>query len=437
MKTKRKLILLFSLIIIFLICVILFIFRTNIKELITGKKTIKTVEVSIPDTPSQLELPNDLHVSDDFICGMDVSSIISLEESGVSFYNETGDEQDIFKTLKESGVNYIRVRVWNNPTDENDNSYGGGHNDLATATAIGIRATTYSMPLLVDFHYSDFWADPAKQQAPKAWASMDLAQKSSALYDYTYASLEQMLKEGIDIGMVQVGNETNGAMCDESDWESICTLMNSGSKAIRDISKEYQKEIKVVLHFTNPEYLNNYSIIASNLNRYQVDYDVFASSYYPFWHGSISTLKEVLSKVANTYDKYVMVAETSYAYTYNDSDGFDNSVNSYNYKEPVYEISAQGQADNICDIAAAISSIGDKGLGMFYWEPAWITVGTDYANNKNIWELYGSGWASSFSKSYDPNDAGQYFGGSSWDNQALFDSTGHPLPSLSVYRYIK
>ena len=90
MKTKRKLILLFSLIIIFLICVILFIFRTNIKELITGKKTIKTVEVSIPDTPSQLELPNDLHVGDDFICGMDVSSIISLEESGVSFYNEIG-----------------------------------------------------------------------------------------------------------------------------------------------------------------------------------------------------------------------------------------------------------------------------------------------------------------------------------------------------------
>ena len=195
MKTKRKLILLFSLIIIFLICVILFIFRTNIKELITGKKTIKTVEVSIPDTPSQLELPNDLHVGDDFICGMDVSSIISLEESGVSFYNETGDEQDIFKTLKESGVNYIRVRVWNNPTDENDNSYGGGHNDLATATAIGIRATTYSMPLLVDFHYSDFWADPAKQQAPKAWASMDLAQKSSALYDYTYASLSICSKD--------------------------------------------------------------------------------------------------------------------------------------------------------------------------------------------------------------------------------------------------
>ncbi len=437
MKNKHCNILIIILFLIALILILLFSFKTSINEILTGQKSIETIEVSIPDTSSSLNIPDDLHVGDDFILGVDVSSVISLEESGVNYYGEAGDKQDIFRTLKESGINYIRVRVWNDPYDSDGHSYGGGHNNLATATKIGIRATTYGMPLLVDFHYSDFWADPAKQKAPKAWADMTITEKSDALYQYTYDSLKSMIKEGIDIGMVQVGNETNGSLCGESNWENVCSLMSSGSKAVRDISSEYQKDIKIALHFTNPEVTSNYSIIASTLKRYNVDYDVFASSYYPYWHGSISNLTNVLNKIASTYDKYVMVAETSYAFTNNDSDGSGNSINSYNYTNPIYSISPQGQVDNICAIASALESLGEKGLGLFYWEPAWISVGSDYSNNQKIWEQYGSGWASSYAASYDPEDAGKYYGGSSWDNQALFDSTGHPLPSLSVFRYIK
>ena len=106
---------------------------------------------------------------DDFILGMDASSVIAEEQSGVKYYNFNGEEQDVFRTLAESGVNYIRVRVWNDPYDENGNGYGGGNNDVEKAVEIGKRATKYGMKLLVNFQYSDFWADPAKQMVPKAW----------------------------------------------------------------------------------------------------------------------------------------------------------------------------------------------------------------------------------------------------------------------------
>ena len=133
-----------------------------------------------------------LDLKEGFIKGVDVSSVLSLEESGVKFYDYEGNEADIFKTLAQSGVNYIRVRVWNKPSDANGDGYGGGNNDINRAVEIGKRATKYGMKLLVDFHYSDFWADPAKQKAPKAWADFDLNQKLKAVYDYTYNSLTEI-----------------------------------------------------------------------------------------------------------------------------------------------------------------------------------------------------------------------------------------------------
>ena len=129
---------------------------------------------------------------DDFIMGMDASSVLSLEASGVKYYDFDGQEQDVFQTLAESGVNYIRVRVWNDPFDANGNGYGGGNCNIDTALAIGKRATKYGMKLLVNFHYSDFWADPAKQMVPKAWKDMEIDAKADALYQYTKESLQKL-----------------------------------------------------------------------------------------------------------------------------------------------------------------------------------------------------------------------------------------------------
>ena len=374
----------------------------------------------------------------DFIMGVDVSSVISLEKSGVVFYNEKGKKQDIFKTLSGAGINYVRVRIWNNPYDENGNGYGGGNNDLATAVAIGKRATKYGMRVLVDFHYSDFWADPAKQQAPKEWQELELDEKGRALYDYTKKCLNTLIEEKIDVGMVQIGNETTGNFCGENNWKNITALFKEGSKAIREVSQATGKEIMIAVHFTNPEKAENYERYAMILQNYEVDYDIFASSYYSYWHGSLDNLSSILSKIATDFQKKVMVAETAYAYTYENGDGFGNTISEETVITKNYPITVQGQANAVRDVIGAVARIGEAGLGVFYWEPAWLPVpGNSMEERQALWEKYGSGWATSYVAEYDPKDAGQYYGGTSWDNQAMFDFDGHPLSSLYVFQLVK
>ena len=222
------------------------------------------------------------NLPEDFIMGMDASSVLAQEASGVKYYNFDGQEQDVFKTLAENGINYIRVRIWNDPFDKNGNGYGGGNCTVDTAVEIGKRATQYGMKLLANFHYSDFWADPGKQMTPKAWVGMTIEEKTEAVYQYTRQSLEKLKEAGVDVGMVQIGNETNGAMCGETKWFNIQYLMQAGAKAVREVFPD----ALVAIHFANPEKEGSYDTYASKLDYYRVDYDVFASSYYPFWHGN-------------------------------------------------------------------------------------------------------------------------------------------------------
>ncbi len=373
----------------------------------------------------------------DFIKGVDISSVISLENSGVVFYNEKGEVQDIFQTLKEHGVNYIRVRVWNDPYDEHGNGYGGGNNNLATAIKIGKRATNQGLKLLVNLHYSDFWADPSKQMVPKAWQGLSIDEKVNALYEYTKNAIDTMLSEGIDIGMVQLGNETTGRMSGENNWINISKLMNAGSRAVREVSEAHNKDILIVVHFTNPERAGEYHRYGMILDNFDVDYDVFASSYYPYWHGSLENLTKELKGIADSFGKKVMVVEVSYAYTYENGDNFANTISEESYVVKPYPITVQGQADAVRDCIQAVVNTGEAGIGIFYWEPAWIPVpGNNYEERFAIWEKYGSGWATSYAASYDPDDAGVYYGGSSWDNQAMFDFNGRPLASLQVFKYV-
>ncbi|MBQ8556379.1 MAG: glycosyl hydrolase 53 family protein, partial [Clostridia bacterium] len=167
------------------------------------------------ESESSLYVKKVENLPEDFIFGMDASCVIALEDSGVKYYNFDGQEEDVFKILADNGVNYIRVRIWNDPYDASGNGYGGGNNDIAKAIQIGQRATRYGMKLLVNFHYSDFWADPSKQMVPKAWVGMEIEEKTEAVYQYTLDCLQQLRDAGVDVGMVQVGNETNNLMCGE------------------------------------------------------------------------------------------------------------------------------------------------------------------------------------------------------------------------------
>ncbi len=377
-------------------------------------------------------------ISEDFMYGVDISTLIAQENSGVKYYNEAGEEEDLLKILADNGVNTVRIRVWNDPYDENGNGYGGGNCDTANAIAIGKRATENGMTCMIDYHYSDFWADPAKQMCPKAWKGMSVDEKSEALYDFTKDSLKQILDAGVDVSLVQIGNETTSGMSGETNWKNISKLMNSGSKAVRELSTEYKKDILVAIHFTNPEKSGKYVTYAMNLKNNNVDYDVFASSYYPFWHGTLDNLEKVLGQIVENYGKKVMIAEISYSYTMDDLDGHQNSIYDGAWGEFNYEMSTDSQIKVVKDCVEAISSLGEYAIGICYWEPAWIPVpGADATERAVLWEKYGSGWASSFAAGYDAMDAGQYYGGSAWDNQAWFDKDGKPLDSVNTYEKIK
>lgn len=411
---------------------------TEVSKESQSQNTIEVTTFDMPTGPEESDIyvePVD-GISDDFIRGMDASAVLSVENSGAKYYNFDGEEQDVFETLAQAGVNYIRLRVWNDPYDEDGNGYGGGDNDLATAIVLGKRATQYGMKVSIDFHYSDFWADPKKQFAPKAWEDMTVDEKSDALYDYTKESLKELLDAGVNVTMVQVGNEINNGMSGETEVPNVMQLLSSGSKAVREIAKEYDRDIQIVLHYTNIENNDEIDTAASNLEEYGVDYDIFGLSYYPFWDGDNENMQTVAKNLMDNYGKKVIIAETSYLYTTEDGDGFGNSFDgSKDDLVEGYGATVQSQATMIRDICAAANEVGVA--GMFYWEGTWIPVGSADQDNSALWEKYGSGWASSYSIKYDPDDAGKYYGGCSWDNQAMFDFTGHPLASLNVFKYLK
>ncbi|MCH5261716.1 MAG: glycosyl hydrolase 53 family protein [Lachnospiraceae bacterium] len=402
-----------------------------------GTQADGVMTFSLPDGPEESEIYIEpiADISDDFIRGMDASSVLVEENSGVKYYNFEGEEQDVFMTLAQSGVNYIRIRVWNDPFDENGNGYGGGNNDLATAIVLGQRATKYGMKVCIDFHYSDFWADPKRQHAPKAWEGMSVQEKSDALYDFTKDSLTQLLDAGVDVGMVQIGNEINNGMAGETLAPSVYTLLLSGSKAVREISASYDKDIQIVVHYTNIEEADKINTIALNLLNFGVDYDIFGLSYYPFWDGTNENMQAVARNIQDKYGKKVIIAETSYCYTSEDGDGSGNSFSGTDDLVEGYGATVQSQATMIRDVCAAANEAGVSGV--FYWEGVWIPVGEPTADNSPIWEEFGSGWASSYAADYDPDDAGLYYGGCSWDNQAMFDFHGYPLASLNVWKYLK
>jgi len=416
-----------------------------------------TREAGVPETDIWVQRIEGL--DDDFMLGVDISSVLSLEESGVIFRDFDGNEADLFELFATGGANYVRVRIWNDPWyhgnhgagDGTRRGFGGGNNDVSRAIEIGRRATDAGMSLLVNFHYSDFWADPGKQMAPRAWEGMSVAEKAVALYDFTYDTIMQMLVAGIDIGMVQIGNETNNGIAGVTGWPFKVQLFAAGSEAVIAAERDFrisqgeslsanfietERNIRIAFHKTDPENFWTFTQTGLTLQSAEVVYDVFGISYYPFWHGCLDNLVELMNLLANTFDVDVAVFETSYPFTTEDSDGHTNSWSGYmaTYN---YPITTQGQAHAIRDVAAAVASV-ERGVGIFLWEPAWITVGHGGREaNLPIWEEFGSGWAASYAAVYDPYDAGTYWGGSSWDNQAFFDRFGYPIATLNLFNYLR
>ena len=408
--------------------------------------TVNEASNSVKDAPIAVTKVNKL--SSDFIMGMDISSMISELESGVVYRDYDGNElatlDDICRFIKEQGINHIRVRVWNNPYDANGNGYGGGNNDVAKAKEFADACRNAGLKMLVDFHCSDLWTDPGKQQEPKAWKGYTLEQKKEALNTYITESLNTIDPSKDVVDMVQVGNETTGGFIGETNVSNMCVLFSAGAAGV----KTYNPDVKVVIHVESP-HKGTMVTWAGNLQDNNVDYDILATSYYPYWHGTLDNLKQQFETVKNTYHKDVMVAETSYAYTLEDSDGHDNTVrvgNNDNGADTTEPFTEQGQATAIRNLINTVNEAG--GLGVYYWEPAWLTVGNtkgltgdaynaQVKENQEKWEKYGSGWASSYANEYDSKDAGKWYGGSAVDNEAMFYPDGTATPALHVWNYVK
>ena len=349
-----------------------------------------------------------------FIKGMDVSMLKELEAHGASYYMD-GQKKDLFHILQECGTNMIRLRIWQDPYDECGKPYGGGMNDLQTTMELARRTVDSNMSYMLDFHYSDFWADPAKQIKPKTWKGLEGIGLETAVYLHTANTLKALKNESLIPSMVQIGNEiTKGLLWPDGhidNPETMAMLLKAGIKGVR----EECPEAKIVLHLDFGTDNAQYREWFDKVQPFHLDYDVIGMSYYPHWNGSLQHLLENMNDVSGRYDKEVLIAETSIGYT-TDTLGCTGIVfQKEQEKATGYPATVQGQENFLRELYAAVRSVNNnKGIGVFYWEPAWLPIpdckwanqsGCDYMKDK-------------------------VEAGNAMANQALFDADGNANSAL-------
>jgi arabinogalactan endo-1,4-beta-galactosidase len=337
------------------------------------------------------------------ILGADISSLTKSEAMGGIYRYRAGHQGDALQIMKDSGLNYARLRVWVDSAD----GYHGKDELLAMAS----RLKALDIKLLVDFHYSDTWADPGKQYKPAAWEDYDFEQLTQAVYDHTYDVCSSLVAQGTPPDMVQLGNEISAGMLwpdgDYNHFDNLAALLKAGHQAVKDSSPS----TLVMLHI--PEGGDNELAKwwFGNITRRDVPFDVIGISYYPFWHGTLAELQSNLNDISARYDKDVIVVETAYPFTPLEDDSLANIV-SKTMVIPGWPFTPEGQRLMLRDLMAVVRAVPDgRGLGVFWWDATWTAVP-------------GNGW--------DPADPDS---GNGWENQALFDYQGRALPALDEYLY--
>ncbi|MEU3936734.1 arabinogalactan endo-1,4-beta-galactosidase [Streptomyces sp. NPDC029044] len=338
------------------------------------------------------------------IKGADISSLAKSEAKGGVYRNSSGTVADPLSVLKSSGMNYARLKVWVNPAD--------GFNDKARVLATAKRVKAQGMKLLVDFHYSDFWADPGRQDKPVAWAGHSYGQLKTDVYRHTYDVLNALKAQGTTADMVQVGNEINGGMLwnegSTSNWTQLAGLLNSGYDAVKAVSPS----TTVALHLAEGGDLEGTRWWFDNARSNGVKFDAIGLSFYGYWHGSLADFQTTLDYAAARYGKPVFVAETAYPFRLDSDDAHENIIDTSAELVPGYPASVTGQTRWMNDMTSIVEAVPNgRGLGIFYWEATWTAV-------------KGNGW--------DPTDAAS---GNAWENQALFGYDDRALSSMSWFRH--
>lgn len=337
------------------------------------------------------------------IRGGDVSSLYRSEQDGGTYHTSSGTAENALAQLSAAGMNYVRLRVWVNPED--------GFDDEAQLLAGAKQAASYGEKILLDFHYSDTWADPGHQTVPAAWSSDSLSALESQVYSYSKQVVADLVAQGTPPALVQVGNEINGGMLwpdgSTSSWSQLAALLKEGIAGV----KAADSSAEIVLHLAGSSSESTLASWYSTAKSDGVSFDVIGLSYYDYWDGRLDVLQTDLNGLAAQFSKPVMVAETAYPWTLTTDDSstalsFDTSSE----LDPGYPATPAGQAANFSDVLSVVQAVpGGLGLGAFYWEPTWTVVP-------------GNGW--------NPADPSS---GDGWENQAMWNYSDVALPAIADF----
>lgn len=323
-----------------------------------------------------------------FIRAADVSFIPEVEAYGAQYKNSAGTTEDPLKTLKDAGVNTIRIRLWKNPAN--------AHSGFAEVKTFAQRVKNMGMKVWLTVHYSDTWADPGNQAVPAEWAGYNIQQLVTAAKQYTTQILDEIQPD-----IIQIGNETNDGFM----WPlgKLSTNEANYLQLVNGISSTIRTEApntKIMLHYagygTSAEWFFNKTAA--------VDYDYIGLSYYPIWNGTnLAALKSFVTSIGQAHNKKVLIAETAYPFTLDWDDFTNNVVGQADQLVPGYTATANGQLAFVQAIRSLVETSG-TGIGFCYWGGEWIAFKGSTATD-----------------------------GSTWENQAVWDFDHKALPVLGAF----
>jgi arabinogalactan endo-1,4-beta-galactosidase len=340
--------------------------------------------------------------SSDFIKVVDLSVLLEIEANG-GIFKENGIPKDALQIFKDHGINFIRLRLWHAPVN--------GYNNLGKTLLMASRIKTLGLKFLLDIHYSNTWADPGHQTKPTAWQNLPFQSLKDSIYQYTYNVITALKKQNTLPDMVQIGNEitcgvlwNDGRVCDQfntpQQWAQLAELINEGISGVNE-SLDLDDSVKIMIHIDRGGDNNGSQWFFDHLLAQNVDFDIIGLSYYPWWQGTLSDLELNLNDLAQRYGKEIILVEAAYPWTLDWYDNTQNIVGDTSQLLSGYPATVEGQTAFLSDLISIVRNIQDnKGSGLFYWAPEWISLPTL---------------------------------GSPWENVTLFNFTGELLNSISVF----
>ena len=359
--------------------------------------------VSCTDSESNDDSPINNSV---FYKGMDLSFQSELEDYNVDYKDANGNSVELLDFVKSKGTNLVRLRLWHTPQN--------GENSLTGVKAYAQKIKAKNMNFLLNFHYSDYWADPGNQTPPVAWQNMSFDQVKVAIYNYTKEVVQQLKSQNTMPEMIQIGNETDsgflwnyGKVWDEfnNNWANYASLVSEAIRAVREVDTNNQTQI--MLHIAG---IQTAIPFFNELQPYNLDFDIIGLSYYPqFQTKDLNLVASTLNNIATTFSKPIFMVEVAYPFTLQWNDSLNNFIGNIEQTIPEFAPTPQGQKAYFVWLVTTIKNIpNNKGIGFCYWAPDWVAFNGNENTSTN---------------------------GTSWENQCLFDFNLKALPALEIFNY--